>query len=175
MTRAFDFCAKRVLAHEGGEVNDALDPGGHTNLGITQTTLDRARRTILSLPASVSDLTRGQALAIYEALYWRPIRGDELPLGLALIVFDACVNQGERDASRFLQQAVGAEVDGRVGPKTVEAALLTDRRKAVLEVASRRMADYMQTGDGLRARFGLGWSRRLCSILAEALEAPAQA
>lgn len=170
MTRAFDFCAKRVLAFEGGEVNDPKDPGGHTAMGVTQATLDRARHYLPELPSGVNSLTKGDALAIYELLYWRPIRGDELPLGLALIVFDACVNQGERDASRFLQQAVGVTVDGRIGPKTVEAALLAKPREAIIEVGARRMFDYMQL-DNLQGRFGLGWSRRLCSILAEALAA----
>lgn len=171
MSRSFDWCVKRVLPLEGGYSNDPSDPGGATQLGITQTTLDRARRYLPELPVGVHDLKQPDALAIYELLYWRPIRGDELPLGLALICFDACVNQGERDASRFLQQAVGADVDGRIGPKTVEAALLTEPRKAIIEVAARRMFDYMQL-DNLQGRFGLGWSRRLCSVLAEALGAP---
>lgn len=170
MSRAFDYCSRHVLEIEGGEVNDPRDSGGHTNLGITQVTLDRARKTIPGLPLSVSDLTVPQSLVIYEALYWRPVRGDELPLGLALIVFDACVNQGERDAARFLQTAVGATVDGKIGPRTVEAAILTPAKKAILEVGAQRMFDYMQL-DNLQGRFGLGWSRRLMRIVAAALEA----
>lgn len=170
MSRAFSYCAGFVLQEEGGEVNDPRDLGGHTNLGVTQVTLDRARKTISSLPASVSHLTHSQALSIYQALYWAPIHGDELPLGLALIVFDACVNQGERDAARFLQTAVGATVDGKVGPRTVEAAILANPKKAICEVGAQRMFDYMQL-DNLQGRFGLGWSRRLMRIVAAALEA----
>lgn len=171
MSRAFDYCAKFVLAEEGGEVNDRLDPGGHTNLGVTQTALDRARRHLPDMPASVSQLTRGQAMAIYESLYWAPIHGDELPIGLALIVFDACVNQGERDAIHFLQSAVGASVDGHIGPKTIEAAILANPKKAICEVGARRMVDYMALSETLQGRFGLGWSRRLMRIVAAALEA----
>lgn len=170
MSRAFDHCVKFVLLEEGGYSNDPADPGRETNLGVTQVTLDRARKTLPDLPASVSQLTKPQALSIYESLYWAPIHGDELPLGLALIVFDAAVNQGERDAARFLQTAVGATVDGKIGPKTVEAAILANPRKAICEVGAQRMFDYMQL-DNLQGRFGLGWSRRLMRIVAAALEA----
>lgn len=170
MSRAFSYCAKFVLAEEGGYSDDRADPGGETHRGVTHTTLDRARRYLPDLPASVSQLTEAQAMAIYDALYWAPIHGDELPLGLALIVFDAAVNQGERDAARFLQTAVGTTVDGKIGPRTVEAAILANPKKAICEVGAQRMFDYMQL-DNLQGRFGLGWSRRLMRIVAAALEA----
>lgn len=172
MSRAFAYCSKFVLAVEGGFSDDPKDPGGATNLGITQVTLDRARHFhfLPGLPISVSDLTESQSLAIYELLYWTPIHGDELPIGLALIVFDAAVNQGERDAVRFLQSAVGVGLDGHIGPRTIEAALIMPPRKAIIEVAAQRMFDYMQL-DNLQGRFGLGWSRRLMWIVAAALEA----
>lgn len=169
MSRAFDFCAKHVLGHEGGEVRDRRDPGGHTNLGITQGTLNHARHIIGNLPATVDTLTKDDALEIYRALYWQPVRGDELPLGLALIVFDAAVNQGVGDAVRFLQLAVKTVPDGVFGPATLKAAQLSDPRATILEVASRRMFDYMQL-DHLQDRFGLGWSRRLCAVLAVAVQ-----
>jgi lysozyme family protein len=170
MSRNFDFCAKRVLGHEGGEVNDRRDPGGHTNLGITQSTLNHARHIIGSLPATVDKLSQDDALEIYQALYWHPVRGDELPLGVALIVFDAAVNQGVGDAVRFLQLAVKTVPDGVFGSHTLKAAQLADPRATILEVGARRMFDYMQL-DHLEDRFGLGWSRRLMAIVACALEA----
>lgn len=174
MSRQFDYCAKRVLGHEGGLVDHARDPGGRTNLGVTQQTLNHARSLVLGLPAKVDQLTTEQALAIYEALYWRPVAGDDLPLGLALIVFDAAINQGVGDATRFLQFAVRTVPDGRLGPKTLAAVAATPTRTAILEVAARRMHDYMLL-DHLDDTFGLGWSRRLTSILADALSAPVAA
>ncbi len=176
MSRSFDYCVNRVLHPdvEGGEVNDPRDPGGHTNLGVTQGTLDTARRLLPDLPLSVAKLTAVDARRIYEALYWRPIRGDELPLGLALIVFDAAVNQGVEDARRFLQVAIGVKLDGQIGPKTIQAANTIPLRKAIVEVAAWRMFDYMQL-DRLQGRFGLGWSRRLMRMVADALSAPLEA
>jgi lysozyme family protein len=32
----FEDCLARILKHEGGYVNDPLDSGGRTNLGVTQ-------------------------------------------------------------------------------------------------------------------------------------------
>ncbi len=171
MTRAFAYCATRVLEEEGGLVDHARDPGGRTNLGITQATLNHARHVIHGLPARVDQLARADALAIYEALYWRPIRGDDLPLGLALLVFDAAVNQGVGDATRFLQLAVRTAADGIFGPATLKAVLAAKLRPTLLEVGARRMHDYMLL-DHLDDTFGLGWSRRLVRILDMALSAP---
>jgi len=47
--------AQIILGHEGGLVDDPLDRGGRTNLGITQGTLNTARRTITGLPERVDD------------------------------------------------------------------------------------------------------------------------
>lgn len=172
-SRAFDYCVKRVLVEEGGEVNDSRDPGGHTNLGITQDTLAHARLVLPGLPASVADLTRSDALLIYETMYWKPIHGDELPLGMALLLFDAAVNQGVSRATTFLQQACNVTVDGTFGRHTLNAAQLSGT--ALLpEIAARRAHHYMRLGH-LAEIYGLGWSRRLCRMFAAALAAPVSA
>lgn len=165
----FAYIADRVLAEEGGLVDHVRDPGGRTNLGVTQKTLNHARNVLPTLPARVDHLTRADALSVYEALYWRPVRGDELPRGLAMIVFDAAINQGVGDAARFLQLAVGARPDGAIGPITLAAVQRANVREAIAEVAARRMHDYMLL-DHLQDTFGLGWSRRLMRIYAHSLE-----
>lgn len=171
MSRAFDFCLKAVFDHEGGEVDDPRDPGGHTNMGITQGSLNAARSVLAGLPESVDQLTRNDSARIYRALYWEPIHGDELPVGLALMTFDCAVNQGQSDAKRFLQLAVGVAADGVIGPKTLVAAAKAGST-AIIEFAARRMHDYMLL-DSLQDRFGLGWSRRLMRTLAIALDVQA--
>jgi lysozyme family protein len=160
-----------VLEEEGGLVDHARDPGGRTNLGVTQATLNHAHNVVHGLPARVDDLTREDALAVYEALYWRPVRGDELPLGVALMVFDAAVNQGVSDAIRFLQLAVRTAADGIFGPATLAAVDRAKPGATINEVAARRMYDYMQL-DHLQDAFGLGWARRLMRIHDQALAAP---
>jgi len=66
-----------VLESEGGYVDDPRDPGGATNLGITRATLARWRGRVVS-KADVRQLGRAEAAAIYRALFWDKIRGDDL-------------------------------------------------------------------------------------------------
>ena len=41
MNQNFDKCLEMLLEHEGGYVNDSLDPGGITNLDITMRVCDK--------------------------------------------------------------------------------------------------------------------------------------
>lgn len=171
MSRAFAWCVQHVLESEGGLVDNAADPGGRTNLGITEATLTYARTRIPGLPRRVDDLTRAQSLEIYRVLYWAPVRGDQLPLGLALLTFDAAVNQGVGAAIRLLQAGLGVAVDGDFGQVTLAAALSAPRMAAIEELAARRMNAYMLL-DQLDDTFGLGWSRRIVRTLVAAITAP---
>ena len=111
----FNPCLTFVLWAEGGYVDDPLDPGGATNLGITLGVLREWRHTAVT-KSDVQNLTREEAGAIYRARYWNAIRGDELPAGVDLMVFDACVNLGPGRSARMLQAAVGVAQDGAIGP-----------------------------------------------------------
>jgi lysozyme family protein len=177
VSRAFDYCLKFVLRPdvEGGEVNDKRDPGGHTNRGVTQATLNQAREAAphLNLPASVRDLTHENAADLYRYFYWTPIQGDALPLGVALMLFDSAVNQGAITAVRFLQRALNVRADGVMGSITVGAANRAGK-ELLTEFAARRMHHYMLL-DQLDDTFGLGWARRMCRCLTAALAAPVEA
>lgn len=166
MTRAFDAALKVVLHHEGGFVDHPKDPGGRTNMGITQATLTNARSPLLKidgLPADVRDLTVANAAAIYRAAYWDQISGDELPEGVAMILFDCAVNQGVGRAVKILQEALGVEVDGIIGSKTMAILRMREQAKVIREIAARRAWAYMKL-DSLDDTFGLGWARRLFDV-----------
>lgn len=165
MASAFTACAHLVLREEGGFIDDPKDPGGRTNLGITAATLAAARESISSLPASVDDLTLAQAIEIYRPLYWDAARCDELPRAAALLVFDAAVQHGPRDAVKFLQHALTEKPDGDFGPKTLAAVRRVEMWAPVLdEMVSRRLAHYMNL-DAIDQRFGLGWARRVVRMM----------
>lgn len=168
---ALDF----VLLWEGGEVNHPADPGGHTNMGVTQRTLDwfRSKYPSAGLPSSVSNLTHEHVQQIYYQEYYRPLRCDEMPEPISLLVFDAAVNQGAYDAGRFLQRAVGAAADGIVGSKTLSAlerAVHIYGVQAVAKaVAVERAYDYA-LNDSIDDVFGRGWYRRLFDCYEKALK-----
>lgn len=73
----FHRCLQIILAEEGGLVNHPRDPGKLTNFGISQ-------RGYPDL--DIAHLTREQAIAIYRRDYWNPIKGDDLPAGLDLLI-----------------------------------------------------------------------------------------
>lgn len=156
----------KVLAHEGGYIDHPRDPGGATNYGITRKTLE----TWLGRPVSktqVRNLDMVTVRRIYKAKYWDVVKGDRLPTGLDYVTFDAAVNSGPRRGAKWTQKAVGTKVDGKVGPKTIKAAVLADRIPAIQKACKYRLGFVR----GLRTFdvFGRGWTRRIASVEAAAV------
>ena len=88
-----------TLAREGGKVDDPSDPGGRTNLGITQRVWADWRESYdPDLPVDVWDATGEQVGPLYESVYWRGAGCDHLPEGPALALFDSAVNLGVNEA-----------------------------------------------------------------------------
>lgn len=109
--RHFQKLLPLVLRHEGvskknptGLANIPNDPGGVTNWGISQRawTQIQADGVLTKFPSDVRDLTKAQAERIYKIVYYLPVF-DSLPRDVALVAFDAEVNQNK--ARRFLAQA----------------------------------------------------------------------
>lgn len=146
-----------VLDHEGGYVNDTRDPGGETKYGISK----RAYPDVL-----IADLTKDDAAAIYRRDYWDACRCDDLPEAIAIMVFDAAVNQGVGAATRMLQAAASVPVDGRIGPQTIRASVLAPVLPALYEQRRERYEANKNF-----AIYGRGWLRRLdaCYALATTL------
>lgn len=154
----FEEALERVLAHEGGWVHHENDPGGATNYGITQAV---ARKH--GYDGDMRHLPKSKAVEIYRADYWDKSRAGDLPQALAFQYFDACVNHGVSRGVRLLQQAVGAEVDGKIGPKTIEAAWTENTPAGVMKFNQARIAFY--TGLKTFSTFGKGWMNRIAKNL----------
>jgi len=148
----FDQVVEFTLRHEGGLTQDPLDPGGLTNFGISQ-------RAFPDL--DVAALTREEAIEIYRAHYWRPLRCDELPAQVAILLFECGVNQGVPTATRLLQLAVGVRADGRIGPATLEAVRRHPHDDLAAELCARRALEYAKLPPFRLDRYGFGWMRRL--------------
>jgi lysozyme family protein len=94
-----------VFGAEGGYVNDPVDIGGPTNLGVTQGTYDDYRKQ-QGLPIqNVSLITRPEAVNLYKTVFWDGCGCGELPEKVALIHFDAAINHGKGLAPSFLADA----------------------------------------------------------------------
>lgn len=167
----FEECLARVLKHEGGYVNDPLDSGGRTNLGVTQ----RVWEEFVGHPVSEADmraLTPPKVAPMYKIKYWNPSYCAVLPKGLDYVVFDFAVNAGTGRSVKTLQSAIGCVADGVIGPKTM-AAINGANPKDLIAKFSDARADFYQ---GIvarkpdQARFIKGWLNRVEDARKLALE-----
>lgn len=175
----FDKALSFVFGNEGGYSNDPDDSGGATNMGITKSTLDRARLEINGLPSSVKDLTRAQAEEIYRMFYWEASHADMLPYPLCTLHFDASVNHGVGGAGKLLQRTINnyalkagldvrVDVDGAVGPKTLSALCqcldLKGNVPLICEIYCNEREKYYRSiveNNPSQAKFLRGWLNRL--------------
>lgn len=111
-----------VLKHEGGFVDNKLDKGGATNLGITFDLFKYYADTLglFKNVESLKQMTVDQAELIYREEFWNNMRGDEFKdQQLANIVFDGFVNMGRR-AIKMLQIEAGVVADGFIGTNSLQ-------------------------------------------------------
>ena len=158
-----------TVGHEGSTLDlTAADPGNWTGGEVGSGRLAGSKFGISAAAyphIDIGALTLADAEAIYKRDYWDRVRGDDLPPPLAVLTFDAAVNNGLGRAARWLQQAVGAEPDGQIGPATlaaVRASVQHDPTAAAVEFMARRMA--FMGSLPTWPTFGLGWSRRLAAL-----------
>ncbi len=154
-----------VLKQEGGYVNHPKDPGGRTNLGVTQRAWEEyVDRDVTE--AEMRALTPEIVKPFYKTKYWDKIRGDELPSGVDYAAYDLAVNSGVGRAAKYLQQIAGVPADGIIGPKSMEAILSCNPEETVDALCDMRL-DFLQrlpTWD----TFGKGWGRRVEEVKAKA-------
>jgi len=162
MRKNLDNAMKWMLAHEGGYVNHPKDPGGATNLGVTQRVYDFYRKRKGQSQRSVRAITADEVAAIYKEQYWDAVRGDDLPDGLDYAVFDYAVNSGPKRAIMELQRVIGAGVDGVPGMETLGKARDVDPFQAIEDLCQRRMR-FLKA---LRhwGTFGRGWTARVMGV-----------
>jgi lysozyme family protein len=183
-TSAFEI----LIGHEGGYSDEAQDPGNWTGNAVGVGLLRGTKYGIASgsystelealpqdarasMPASVADLTLDQAQAIYRVGYWDRVCCDALPPPLALLVFDAAVNNGVGRAALWLQEAAGAAADGDIGPQTLAAVTSAAAREGGAALCAEFMARRLMFMASLPTWpvFGLGWARRLSLLPFQAM------
>ena len=155
-----------LLGVEGGYFDDPDSTA--TNAGVRQDLYDDYRKALGLVPRPVTTLTREDERAFYYLAYWCKA-GCDLVDGvddrLAYVLFDAAVNQGPETAAMMLQEAVGAHVDGNIGPATVAAirAADTDRTTVIIRLLKARLARYHSGDPAMQA----GWENRLRAVCAK--------
>ena len=157
---------EHMLKHEGGFVNHPADPGGMTNLGVTQ----RVWENWLGHPVGEKEmraLTPAIVAPMYKKQYWDKVAGDRLPSGVDYIVFDAAVNSGPGRAAKWLQMVVNVSADGAIGPVTLKAVAAMPVDQLIEDYQAMRLEflKNLSTWD----TFGRGWGRRVAEVKEAAL------
>ena len=165
----FDRCLELMLAHEGGYVHHEKDPGGRTNLGVTQ----RVWEEWMGRPVTEKEmraLTPLMVKPLYKRKYWDAVRADDLVAGVDYCVFDVAVNSGPGRAIKFLQSCVGVTVDGGFGPLTLAAVKDSEEDPTrLIELYCAKRLDFLQSLKTFET-FGKGWSRRVAEVKDAALK-----
>lgn len=154
----FDEAFHELLGHEGGYVDHPRDPGGATRWGVTE----RVAREY-GYASSMKEFPVETAKAIYRKQYWDAVKAEDLPAPLRYPTFDAAVNSGVTQAAKWLQRAVGAVDDGRIGPETLRMA-----NGGNAEIMARRMVGArlrFMTELATWPAFGRGWAKRVATLL----------
>ena len=91
------------------------------------------------------------------------MKGDDLPSGLDLCVFDFGVNAGPGRSAKYLQTMIGTVADGGIGPNTL--------KKVDEYVSEHGLVDTIVNFQNARqgyyeslstfSTFGRGWTRRV--------------
>lgn len=163
----YQHCLELILHHEGGYVNHPKDPGGETNLGVTKRVYEE-----WGGQKDMIDLTVEDVEPIYKKNYWDRVKGDQLPSGLDLCVFDFGVNAGTGRAAKYLQNLIGTTPDGGIGPMTLKALdeyLTCNGLHNTIENYQDERQKYYERLSTFET-FGRGWTRRVQETTAAAID-----
>jgi len=165
---SYEEALRRLLAHEGGYTNDAADPGGPTNFGITIADY-RAYMKPDASAADVKAMRVDEAKRIYRSRYWDAQRCDDLPTGVDYAVLDYGVNSGIGRSGRVLRRALTLADDSSiVNDAVIATAREADPRALIVAICDERLT-FLQSLKTW-AVFGKGWGRRVADVKAGALD-----
>ena len=173
---SFHRCHSVMRINEGGYVSHPDDPGGSTNMGVTQRTYDVWRQSKGKPTTDVRNITEAEVQQIYFEGYWRAYNCHEMPSdSIALVLFDATVNHSPVNPMKFVQRGAGlpvVEQDGQFGPSTRAAIERTDPVRLINHALDARWYYYeliMRRNPRLES-FRAGWRNRVERVRQIALQ-----
>lgn len=167
-----DKLAPFILRWEGGFVNDPVDKGGATNMGVTIGTwrsvgYDKDGDGDID----VDDLRLLDKEDVIERVlrphYWNRWRADEiLNQSVANILVDWVWASGTHGIKRP-QRILGVTADGIVGPKTLAAVNSMDPMELHFRIKNDRIKfiDEICRRDPSQERFRKGWMNRINALV----------
>lgn len=155
-------CSTKAQQRKVGYCNVAGDTGGLTKYGIAQN---------YNKGVDVQNLNLEGAKNVYRDAYWIPSHCDEIHIPIHLFYFDMVINNGLGRAAKILQQAVGAVVDGNIGPVTINKVNGSDAKTVIEAMAKIRTERYraIVAANSTQEKFLKGWLRRTEEVRVAAL------
>lgn len=156
VAETYDAAMIRIFADEGGYTDDAADPGGATNWGITIFDArkywkpDATKMDVRNMPKTV-------AADIYRKHYADPLRYNDLPAGFDYSVLDAGVNSGTGRAVPWACKALNVPAQPISGV-IAGANALADKVPLIQRYWAIRLG-FLQSLSIFK-NFGRGWTRR---------------
>ena len=158
MVNNFEKSLALVLKHEGKFVNHKDDPGGMTNLGVTQ----NAWRDWVGHgvdEATMKSLTVDMVAPLYHLKYWNACLCNQLPSGVDYLVFDFAINAGPSRAIKTIQRALKITADGVIGPVTIKAIKGANAEDFITDFTHAKEVFYRSLSTF--NIFGKGWLNRV--------------
>lgn len=161
---SFDIYAPRLRKWEGSKfVCDPDDYGGATNSGVTLDTFKK----VFGQDKTVEDLknmTDAQWRTVMKGNFWDKCKADLIKNQYVAEIFvDWCINSGIGKI-KFVQNFVGVDQDGIVGPKTIAAINAADQsrlHRTIKLARARRFLNQIEANPASQMKFFNGWFNRL--------------
>ncbi len=178
----FDEAIKITLVHEGGFSNDAVDPGGATNWGVSIRFLKNDAKDSDGdgwLDGDIDhdgdidvddirNMSKEDAIKIYKAYFWDKYDYEQIvDFTVAARVFDMTVNMGPTQTGKIVQRALNEcgnnlTVDGKVGKNTFATINCTNSDVLMSEIRQAHAQFYIDliAAKPKFEKYRKGWLRR---------------
>lgn len=166
-----DLILDNLIRREGGFVNDPDDPGGMTKYGITARTF-RTYYGHWPTEEEMRNLSKDQAKEIYRRAFVTEPGFDQVQFPrVRRLLVDCGVQHGPEEGIEWLQAAVGAKVDGIIGPDTLRrlekvATYENGPEEILCRILTSRLKKYhRQSKNPKRLKFLRGWLKRTIEFM----------
>lgn len=166
---SFELAIPIILRHEGGFVNNAADPGGATNFGVSLRWLKTqglAGDIDHDGDVDINDIkamSASDASGLYHQFWWNAYKYEMIVAQMvANKIFDMAVNLGAPRAHRMVQQILGVNQDGVLGPKSFQEINAASNLSLITRLQESQATFYrsLVASNPARQQFLTGWLNR---------------
>lgn len=168
---AFESAFEKMITNEGGYklINVPGDTGGQTYAGIARNFHSNWKGWAYIDSNNLSNPQLKESVrSFYKSNFWNPVKGDSITSQkVAETIFDFAVNTGVAISARLAQGIIGADIDGKIGTKTLAKLNTYDEEKFLLKFAIAKVSRYAQicNKNKTQSKFLLGWINRTLNDL----------